>query len=229
MNNEQQNGFDSIGLLLSLWKRKFLIGACVIVCMAATAAYYYSRPLVYSATALVKVGKVAHIKIESYPDIMIYVQSAAAKNKSDAQISVAVSRFNMSTPDDLYGTLLLDVSAVSSNVAFSRKELDAFLKGFIDRHKALFDDALSRMRKSNNSIIAERAPLLFIDSYTFQTQMEGAVTEQVIRSGIRGAAQGKSGILLYLFAAFILSMAFASSIVVAYNYMSSEIRKRNQR
>jgi len=229
MNNEQQNGFDFIGILLSLWKRKYSISVCVALCMAATALYYYTRPFVYSATALVKIGKVAHIKIESLPDIMIYVQSAAAKNESSAQISVTVSRFNMSTPDDLYGTLLLDVSAVSSNTSDSRKALDAFLRGFIDRHKILFDDASVRMRKNNTSVIAERGPLLFIDSYTFSTRVEGAITEQAIRSGIRGAAQGKSGILLYLFAAFILSLTFASSIVVAYNYMSSEIRKRNLR
>jgi len=120
------------------------------------------------------------------------------------------------------------VTAVSSSAEVSRRALDSFLKVFIDRHKTLFDDASARMKKSNTSVMADRGPLLFIDSYTFPTRVEGSIAVQATRSGIRGAAQGKSGILLYLFAAFILSMACASSIVVAYNYMSAEIRKRNQ-
>jgi hypothetical protein len=226
----RESSFDMIGIVISLWKRKLFIIPAVLLCMAASGVYFMTRPYTHVATATVKIGKVAHIKIESYPDIMIYLNSMIASRTADGvSLSAAVSRQNINPPEDLYGTLLLDITASSDSAEKSAAAIESFLKPFIERHKYLFNDASQSLRKNGPNLYSERGALLFIDSYTFPTQLYGNIVKTTQKQGVRGGWEGSKGLLLYVFIAGVFSFFLIACGITARDFIAAEIRNRSGR
>lgn len=226
----KESSFDIIGIILSLWKRKLIILPPVLICMFLSGLYFMTRPYTHVATVTVKIGKVAHIKIESYPDIMIYLNSVIAVRPADGvSISAAVSRQNINPPEDIYGTLLLDITASSDSAEKASVALDAFVKSFVERHKILFNDASQSLRKNGPNLYSERGALLFIDSYTFTTQQYGNIVKTMQKEGVRGGWDGSKGLFLYVFIAGVFSFMLLACGITAYDFFAAEIRKRTGR
>jgi hypothetical protein len=222
--------FDIIGIFLTLWKRKLIIIPGVLLCMVLSGLYFMTRPYNHASTVTVKIGKVAHIKIESYPDIMIYLNSMIAARPVDGvSISAVVSRQNLNPPEDLYGTLLLDITASSDSSEKSTAAVESFAKPIIERHNTLFIDALQSLKKNGPNLYSERGALLFIDSYTFPTQLYGSIVKTRQKEGVRGGWDGwdgSKGLLLYIFIAGVFAFMLLSCVVTAYDFITVELKKR---
>ncbi len=167
-------GYSLYEIMVYIWRGKIFIGAFVAIGVTASILLYAFSARIYVSTAVVRVGKVANIQLES--EVMIRNGIIAAAAHSDPDINgVSVSRNGMSSTaseNDLDGFLVVDIEVESWNAAGAEILCDKLSSSLVARHKKVFNDSISMIRKNTSGFGGDKPALALLETYNFPTTRE---------------------------------------------------------
>ena len=248
MNQEEKMQYvdddeiDLFDLLKTLWRWKwFVIG---ITAGAFVAAFLFltlqpEKPDTYTARADVQVGKIANVNIESVGDLAAYLQSDEFAGGTEAlqDLQYEFNKFeDMQFPDSkntnfivsgeegFRYTLMLTISFSSQDAERAESVVQTASQRLIARHAGLYRSAKERYEgfrldpKEYLEDSPKYLPLLWLDSYTYPTRINRAVTVE------RDVPEDKTAVTLAVaaLAGLILSIMLAFMIEAIRNRIKAE-------
>ncbi len=178
---EYEDEIDLFDLLKTLWKWRALVLGITAAGLLAAFAYTLikpEKPVTHTAEAVVQIGKVADVLIESRGDILVYVRSDGFL--AGLEDGPAIQTAFMDIQDD--STLALTISATSVDREAARQVVTTASERLIGRHGRLYRDAKAKLdeyRPKLEQLLEDSPrylPLMWLDSYTYPTRQVSAVS-----------------------------------------------------
>lgn len=150
-----QDNDDEINLL-ELWqtlvKRRYIIYACFLVCLAAGIAYAWLKPPVYEANIKVRVGQVqgASGLLESIEELKLRILADHGSDVADGVERERPYIAQASTQKGLNTTL--ELTAEGDTPEDAARILRDVTQGIIQRHTAILDDNLAPIKARVKSV-----------------------------------------------------------------------------
>lgn len=237
-----EDEIDLFDLLKTLWRWKwFVLGITAAAFLAALLflTLQSEKPDTFTATADVQVGKIANVNIESVGDLSAYLQSDEFVGGNEA-LQDLVYKFNnfegMQFPDSrntnfivsgeegFRYTLMLTISFSDQDAEKAESIVQTAAQRLLARHEGLYRSAKERYEgfrldpKEYPEDSPKYLPLLWLDSYTYPTRINRAVTVE------RDAPEYKRSITLTVaaLAGLFLSIMLAFLIEAIRNRIKAE-------
>lgn len=170
-NSTREDGFDLAPVLRALWRRKLLIAIVTLLAAAAAFALTLQEPHVYSATALIKPGRIWNDPVEDAYALAEIINSSAFLNRVNERLANkrnAEALTRALSAEKLEGgrararyVYLLRISARGATPAEATELIEAAVAEVLARGEKSFNAAIpayaERERRLQERIAAARA------------------------------------------------------------------------
>lgn len=173
-NDNGKHGYSLFEIMVYIWRGKYFIGAFVAIGMILAIIAYALSARIYVSTAVVRVGKIANVQLES--EVMIRNSVLSEANLFDPAVhSVYVTRNGMSSTgseNDLDGYLVVDIVVESWNSIRAANMCGKLSESLVKRHGKVFNESIARLRKNMKDFGGDKPALALLDTYSFPTTMQ---------------------------------------------------------
>jgi hypothetical protein len=172
---------DLFELFQKIWKWKWITIVLVIIICTATFFYVKSTPVTYTTGATIRIGKIANVLVEQFPEVQTYMRSEVF-NKNDINLitfslkneinydqrNVVINNVN----DNLINNVIkISCTANSPDIAFSC--LNKAINNLLNRHNIIYNQALKKLNDNIDSLKTKMIikPIYFLDTYKYPSSL----------------------------------------------------------